>query len=58
MTKQIKSALALAAVMIGIAFLAVFDVIPQEVAQFAPAALLVLFPQVWLRRGGACRAGC
>lgn len=46
--KQIQKALLLAAAMIGIAVLAVFDIVPEEIAQFAPFALLALFPGAWL----------
>lgn len=53
---QTQKALLLAAAMIGIALLAVFDIVPEEVAQFAPFLLLALFPSVWLRRGRSCSA--
>ncbi len=47
---RIQEALCLAFVLLGIAVLAVFDVIPEQVAQFAP---LVMVP--WLiRRDPAC----
>ena len=46
-----QKALALAAAMISIGVLAVFDVIPEKYAQFAPLALIALFPGVWMRRG-------
>lgn len=52
--RQIHKALLLAAAMIGIAVLAVFDIVPEEVAQFAPFALLALFPGAWLRSGRSC----
>lgn len=51
-----RPALLLAAAMIAIAFLAVFEVIPERYAQFAPIALLALFPRVWLGRGDCFRA--
>ena len=51
---QTQRALLLAAAMIGIAFLAVFEFVPEEVAQFSPFLLLALFPSVWLGRGRAC----
>lgn len=54
--KPYRSAILLAVAMIGIAFLAVLDVVPQEVAQFAPMALLAIFPRVWLGRGRCARA--
>ncbi|QYU68996.1 hypothetical protein J4558_02300 [Leptolyngbya sp. 15MV] len=40
----IHKSLLLAAAMIGIALLAVFEVIPQEAAQFSPLALMVFLP--------------
>ena len=49
-----RSALLLAAAMIGIALLAILDVVPEETAQFAPLALLAIFPQVWLGRSRVC----
>ena len=49
-----RSALLLAAAMIGIALLAMVDVVPEETAQFAPLALLAIFPQVWLGRSRVC----
>ena len=48
--KQIQQALLLAAAMIGIALLSVVDIVPEEIAQFAPFALLALFPLVGNRR--------
>lgn len=54
---QIHKALLLAAAMIGVAVLAVFDIVPEAIAQWAPFALLALFPGVWLgkgRRAGSC----
>ena len=53
---QLPKSLLLAGAMIGIALLAVFDIIPQEIAQFAPFALLALFPAAWLGSGKGCRA--
>ena len=53
MTRTTK-ALMLAAAMIGVAFLAVFDFIPEEVAQFAPFLLLALFPSAWLGSCNSC----
>lgn len=41
---QFSRALALAAAMIGIALLAVFEVVPTEVAQYAPLALMMFVP--------------
>ena len=49
-----RSALLLAAAMIGIALLAIVDVVPEETAQFAPLALLAIFPQAWLGRSRVC----
>ena len=51
---QTQKALALAAAMISIGVLAVFDVIPERYAQFAPLALIALFPGVWMGRKGSC----
>lgn len=48
---QYRRALALAAAMLVIAGLAVVGVVPEKVAQFAPIALLALFPSVWLGQG-------
>ena len=53
---QTRKALLLAAAMIGIALLSVLEILPEEVAQFAPFLLLALFPSVWLARGGSCTA--
>ena len=52
--KQIQKSLLLAAVMITVALLAVFEVVPEEVAQFAPFLLLALFPTAWLRAEHPC----
>jgi hypothetical protein len=46
-------ALLLAAAMMAIAVLAVFEIVPDKFAQFAPIALLALFPSVWM--GRRCR---
>ena len=48
------SQILLAATMLGIALLAIFDLVPEEVAQFAPVFLLVLFPVVWKRIACSC----
>ena len=52
--KQIHKALLLAAAMIGIALLAIADIVPRDVAQIAPFILLALFSGAWLSgdRGG------
>lgn len=47
-------ALALATAMISIALLAVFDVVPAEVAQYAPLGLMVFVP--WVLGDRSCRA--
>lgn len=52
---QIDKALLLAAAMIGISLLAVFGIIPESYAQWAPFALLAIFPSVWM--GGSSRCG-
>lgn len=51
---QIRKALLLSSAMIGIAFLAILDIVPEEVAQFSPFLLLALFPGAWLRRDCSC----
>jgi hypothetical protein len=48
---RIQEALCLAAVLFALAFLAVFDIIPEQVSQFAP---LVMLPWI-IRRNPACR---
>lgn len=50
-----RPALLLAAAMLAIAVLAIFDVVPERVAQFAPLALLALFPSAWLGRSRCAR---
>jgi hypothetical protein len=47
---RIQEALCLAAVLLALAGLAVFDVIPEQVSQFAPLAML---PWI-IRRDPAC----
>ena len=47
-----QEALCLAAVLIALAVLAVFDIIPEQVAQFAP---LVMLPWI-IRRNPSCAA--
>lgn len=44
----IHKALLLAAAMVGIALLAVIDIIPESFAQWAPFALLAVFPSAWI----------
>ena len=52
-------ALLLAAAMIGIALPAVVDAVPETYAQFAPLALIALFPGVWMKPGSRCQStGC
>jgi hypothetical protein len=50
---RIQEALCLAIVLLAIAVLAVFDVIPAEVARFAPLAVV---PWI-IRRNPACATG-
>jgi hypothetical protein len=50
---RIPEALCLAAVLFVLAVLAVFDVIPEQVAQYAP---LVMLPWI-IRRDPACARG-
>ena len=52
--KQYRAPLLLAFAMIGIAFLSVFEIVPQEVAQYSPFLLLALFPHAWLRSERSC----
>lgn len=52
--KSLAPALLLSAAMIAIALLAIIGVVPEEVAQFAPLALLAIFPGVWMRERRAC----
>lgn len=47
--------LLLGALLIAIALMAIFGIIPEKVAQFAPLALLAIFPGVWLGGGRGCR---
>ncbi|MDZ4306318.1 hypothetical protein [Allopontixanthobacter sp.] len=51
---QIQKALLLASGMIALAVLAVFDVVPEEFAQFGPIALLAIFPSLWLGKSRGC----
>ena len=53
-----KHAMLLAGGMITIAVLAVFDIVPEEIAQYAPLALLAIFPTAWLSRRDTCSRGC
>jgi len=53
---QIQKALLLATAMIGIALLAELGIVSDGVAQFAPFALLALFPSVWMGTSRACGA--
>jgi hypothetical protein len=50
---QSSRALVLASAMIGIALLAVFEVVPAEAAQFAPIGLMVFIP--WVLGDHSCR---
>ncbi|NNC53492.1 MAG: hypothetical protein HKO08_10695 [Erythrobacter sp.] len=52
--KQIHLSLLVAAAMIGIAVLSVYEIVPQEVAQFSPFLLLALFPGAWLGSDRSC----
>lgn len=46
--------LALAALMMAVAALSILDIVPEQAAQFAPMALLAMFPRVWLGSGRRC----
>ncbi len=52
--KHYRAPLLLAAAMIGIAMLSVFEFVPEEVAQYSPFLLLALFPHAWLRDRKSC----
>lgn len=52
--KQIHLSLLVAAAMIGVAVLSVYEIVPQEVAQFSPFLLLALFPGAWLGSDRSC----
>jgi len=51
---QIQKALLLASAMIGVGLLSVFGFVPEEFAQWAPFALLALFPSAWMGKGRSC----
>ncbi len=51
---QTYKALLLASAMLAIGALAVFDVVPEYVAQFGPVALLALFPSAWMGQSRRC----
>lgn len=53
---QIQKALLLASAMIGVALLAVPGIVPEEIAQWAPFALLAIFPGVWMGQPRTCGA--
>jgi hypothetical protein len=50
---RIQEALCLAIVLLAIAVLAVFDIIPEQIAQYAPLAVV---PWI-IRRNPACATG-
>lgn len=52
-----NQALLVAFGMIAIAILAVFEIVPEEVAQFTPLAVFALFPQMIGRKRGRCASG-
>lgn len=53
---HIHKAILLAFAMIGIALLAVAGIVPEETAQWAPLALLAIFPSVWMGKARNCGA--
>lgn len=53
---RIYKPLLLAATMIGVSLLAIFDIIPESYAQWAPLALLALFPTAWMGTSKKCGA--
>ncbi len=52
--RHYRAPLLVAFAMIAIARLAVFGIVPEEVAQYSPFLLLALFPTVWLRSACSC----
>lgn len=57
---QVQKALILATAMLGVALLAVYDIVPSQFAEFSPLALLVFLPWVLNTKGqaktcGACK---
>lgn len=52
--KTYLPAITLAAAMIAVAGLSVFDLAPKEVARYSPFLLLALFPGAWLRADHSC----
>lgn len=57
---QVQKALILASAMLGVALLAVNDILPGQFAEFSPLALLVFLPWVLnskgqAKTGGACK---
>jgi len=52
---QYQKALLLAGAMIALSVLAIFEIVPEEFAQYGPVALLAIFPSVWLGKGRTCQ---
>ena len=52
---HIQKALLLASTMIGIALLAVAGIVPESIAQWAPVALLAIFPRIWMGKPQNCK---
>ena len=53
---HIYKALLLAAAMIGISVLAAYNIVPSSLAQWAPFALLAIFPSIWMGDTKTCGA--
>ncbi len=51
---QIQKALLLAGAMIALGVLAIFGIVPEELAQFGPVALLAIFPSAWMGKSRSC----
>lgn len=54
---QIVQALLLAIAILGTAALSVAGLLPTGIADWAPLALLALFPGAWLGKGRSCCGG-
>lgn len=55
---RLQQAMLLSAAMLAIACLAIAGFVPEEIAQWAPLALLAIFPSAWLHKRRACIRGC
>ncbi|MXO55845.1 hypothetical protein [Pontixanthobacter gangjinensis] len=54
----VQKALLLASAMIGIALLSIVGIVPERIAQWAPLALIAIFPSAWMGSNARkCGAG-